>query len=123
MCAPLTLLVVDDDAQIRRAVGRFLRSQGHEVLAFDSAEAYLASGCPADCAILDIDLPGISGLELAEELGKEGRRMPVVFVTAHDELDILAAVQRTCRPFLRKPLDANGLLSAIARATGDSPTL
>ncbi len=115
----MTLVVVDDDALIRRAVGRFLRSQGHEVHVFDSAEAYLARRCQADCAILDIDLPGISGLELDEQLRKEGHPMPVVFITAHDELDILAAVQQTHRPLLRKPLDEPGLLSAIARATND----
>ena len=113
----MTLVVVDDDAQIRRAVGRFLRSQGYEVHVFDSAESYLARQCRADCAILDIDLPGISGIQLDEQLQKEGRQMPVVFITAHDELDILAAVQRTHRPLVRKPLDGQGLLTAIARAT------
>ena len=116
---PLTLVVVDDDDQIRRAVGRFLRSHGHRVHVFDSAEAYLERDCEADCAILDIDLPGLSGLQLAERLRQEGRRLPVVFITAHDELAILAAVQETHRPFLRKPLDESDLLDAIARATRD----
>lgn len=86
---------------------------------FDSAEAYLARECRADCAILDIDLPGISGLELDEQLRKDGRPLPVVFITAHDELATLAAVQRVRGQFLRKPLDASGLLNAIARATTD----
>ena len=115
----LTLVVVDDDESIRRAVGRFLRSHGHRVHVFDSAEAYLARTCEADCAILDIDLPGISGLELNERLKQEGREIPIVFITAHDELGALAAVKGTNWPFLRKPLDEHVLLDAIARATAD----
>ena len=75
--------------------------------------------CEADCAILDIELPGISGLELNERLRQEGRRIPVVFVTAHEELSVLTAVQETHRPFLRKPIDEKGLLDAIAQATSD----
>ena len=115
----MTLVVVDDDEHIRRAVGRLLRSLGHTVHVFESAEAYLAGSCQADCAILDIDLPGISGLELEGRLRRQGHPMPVVFVTAHDEQDFLEAVQETQRPYLKKPLDEHGLLDAIRRATGD----
>jgi FixJ family two-component response regulator len=115
----LTLVVIDDDEHIRRAVGRFLRSHGHQVHAFESAEAYLARSCEADCAILDIDLPGISGLQLHERLRQEGRGIPIVFITAHDELRMVAAVKGTQSPLLRKPLDEHVLLDAIARATGD----
>lgn len=114
-----TLVVVDDDAHIRRAVGRLLRSHGHVVHAFDSAEAYLARPGHADCAIVDIKLPGLSGLELYEHLNRQGSRLPFVFITAHDDLNILEAVQRTRSPFLRKPLDEHVLLDAIARAIGD----
>jgi FixJ family two-component response regulator len=116
---PLTLVVVDDDEHIRRAVGRLLRSHGHRVVAFDSAEAYLAGTCDADCVILDIGLPGMSGLELNQRLTAHGPHPPIVFVTAYDELKVLAAVQETQCPFLRKPIDEIGLLDAIARATGD----
>ena len=115
----LTLVVVDDDELILRAVGRFLRSYGHEVHLFGSGEAYLAEPCRADCAILDIDLPGISGLDVDQQLRREGVRTPVVFITAHDELQILAEVQARHQPILRKPLDESGLLDAIARATID----
>ena len=87
----LTLVVIDDDEHIRRAVDRFLRSHGHRVHLFESAEAYLERTCEADCAILDIDLPGISGLELHERLKQEGRDLPIVFITAHDELRMVAA--------------------------------
>src|SRR5262245_19259183 len=114
--SPLTVVVVDDDERIRRAIGRLLRSHGYVVQVFDSAEAYLARGSRADCAILDIELPDISGLELSERLQVDGHAMPVVFITAHDELDILAAVQQTRRPLLKKPIDEEELLDAIARA-------
>ena len=115
----LTLVVVDDDEHIRRAVGRLLRSLGHTVHVFESAEAYLAGSCQADCAILDIDLPGISGLQLEEQLRRQGHRMAVVFVTAHDERNFLDAVRDTRWPYLKKPIDEHGLLDAIRRATGD----
>jgi FixJ family two-component response regulator len=118
--APLTLAVIDDDEHIQRAVGRLLRSHGHAVLVFGSAEAFLARICVPDCVILDIQLPGMSGLELEARLRLRGHPMPVVFITAHDERDLLSQVQATHRPFLRKPLDETGLLEAIARVTSAS---
>jgi FixJ family two-component response regulator len=114
--SPLTVVVVDDDERIRRAIGRLLRSHGHIVHSFDSAEAYLARACRADCAILDIELPNMNGLELAARLRADSTQMPVVFVTAHDELHVLAAVQQTHSPLLKKPVDEEELLDAIARA-------
>jgi FixJ family two-component response regulator len=107
MCTvlPLTLIVVDDDEHIRRAVGRVLRSHGHKVLVFDSAEACLANGCRADCAIVD------------DRLMELGRRIPAVFITAHDELTIFQAVHQRQRPLLKKPLDEESLLAAIAAVT------
>jgi FixJ family two-component response regulator len=112
----LTLVVVDDDTDIRRAVGRALRSLGHDVYLFDSGEAYLAEVRDADCAIVDIGLPGMTGLEMEERLRRSGREIPMVFITAHDELAI-RAMQRTSRPVLRKPVDEHELLEAIAQAT------
>lgn len=113
----LTLVVVDDDTDIRRAVGRSLRSYGHKVHLFESGEAYLAEACTADCAIVDIGLPGVSGLEMEEQLRKTGRGLPVVFITAHDDL-ARRAIRTTGMPVLRKPLDEHDLLDAIALVTG-----
>ncbi len=96
-----------------------LRSHGHSVTSFASAEAYLAQDVEAHCAILDIALPGISGLELVERMTLSGRLVPVVFITAHVESAVMAAVQRTRRPLLRKPLIEDDLLEAIARATSE----
>jgi two-component system, LuxR family, response regulator FixJ len=116
----LTLVVVDDDTDIRRAVGRSLRSYGHEVHLFESGEAYLAEGCQADCAIVDINLPGVSGLEMEERLRRSGRTIPVIFITAHDDL-ANRAIRTTGMPVLRKPLDEHDLLDAIALVTGNIP--
>ena len=113
----LTLVVVDDDTDIRRAVGRSLRSYGYTVHLFESGEAYLAENCAADCAIVDINLPGVSGLEMEEQLRRNGRGIPVVFITAHDDL-ANRAVRTTGMPVLRKPLDEHDLLDAIALVTG-----
>ena len=115
----LILVIVDDDQFIRRAMGRLLSSHGHEVHVFESAEAYLVRHCEADCAILDIELPGLSGLELEEQMRHEGRGVPVVFITAHDELASRATVQLPHRLVLRKPVDEDGLLDAISRATAN----
>jgi FixJ family two-component response regulator len=114
----LKLVVVDDDLDVRRAMGRFLRSYGHDVQAFESAEAYLADRCEPDCAILDIELPGLSGLELEQRMRQEGSRVPVVFVSAHDDLVARTKAVQPDAQFLRKPLDEVGLLAAIAQATG-----
>ena len=113
----LTLVVVDDDRDIRRAVGRSLRSYGHDVHLFESGEAYLSQRCSADCAIVDIGLPGVSGLEMEAQLRRTGSGMPIVFITAHDEL-ARRAMMTTPMPVLKKPLDEDDLLDAIAQVTG-----
>jgi FixJ family two-component response regulator len=89
------------------------------VTVFESGEACLAHAGDAQCAILDIALPGISGLELNERLRASGRSMPVVFITAHVEPSVLAAIQRTRQPLLKKPLLEDDLLDAIARVISD----
>jgi CheY-like chemotaxis protein len=109
--------VVDDDMDIRHAVGRSLRSYGHEVHLFESGEAYLANNFDADCAIVDIGLPGVSGLEMEERMRRSGRNIPVVFITAHDDLARRAA-QKTPMPVLKKPIDESDLFDAIAQVTG-----
>ena len=106
-----TLVVVEDDDHVRRALTRLLCSRGYGVRAFDSAEAWLAGICPTDAAIIDINLPGMSGLELDEWLRRDGREIPTVFITAHDE-----PRPATSRVILQKPLDAHALLDVIEEA-------
>jgi FixJ family two-component response regulator len=114
-----TLVVVEDSEDVRRALTRFLSLHGYDVCAFDSAEAWLAGICPADVAIIDINLPGMSGLELDARLRREGRAIPTVFITAQDEPGPAPA----SRIILQKPLDAQSLLDAIEHvlATRDGP--
>ena len=109
-----TLVVVEDDEDVRRALTRFLGLYGYGVRAFDSAEAWLAGICPADGAIIDINLPGMSGLELDERLRLEGRSIPTVFITAHDKPRPAPAG----RIILQKPFDPQSLLEAIEHALG-----
>jgi len=106
-----TLVVVEDDDHVRRALTRLLFVCGYGVRAFDSAEAWLAGICPADAAIIDINLPGMSGLELDDWLSRDGREIPTVFITAHDE-----PRPATSRVILQKPLDAHALLDVIEEA-------
>jgi FixJ family two-component response regulator len=114
-----TLVVIEDGEDVRRALTRFLDLHGYGVRAFDSAEAWLADICPADVAIVDINLPGMSGLELDDRLRREGRAIPTVFITAQDEAEPTPA----SRIVLQKPFDVQSLLDAIAHglATRDGP--
>jgi FixJ family two-component response regulator len=114
-----TLVVVEDSEDVRRALTRFLHLHGYDVRAFDSAEAWLTDICPADAAIIDINLPGMSGLELDARLRREGRAIPTVFITAQDEPGPAPA----SRIILQKPVDPQSLLDATEHvlATRDGP--
>ena len=88
---------------------------------FASAELYLANVVDAHCAIFDVALPGMSGLELHEHLKTSGRRLPVVFISAHVEPSVVQAVRRTRQPLLKKPLVEDDLIDAIASVTAFKP--
>jgi FixJ family two-component response regulator len=115
----LALIVIDDDELVCRAIGRVLRSYGHLVHMFDSAEAYLDDQRDADCLIVDIGLPGISGLELEQRMRRRGLGTSVVFMTAQDDASVSAEIEQTPWRCLRKPLEDLCLLDAIARAIDD----
>jgi FixJ family two-component response regulator len=111
---PRVLAVVDDDAAVRRALFRVLCGAGHEVHAFGSAEDFLLDHMQPDCLILDIQLPGMSGLELEAWMRSIGSDVPIVFVTARDDAATRQAVGLTHRPCLSKPFDDGLLLDAIS---------
>ena len=118
---PLTVLVVDDDESVRRAMKRLLMSNGYQVLTFESAEDFLLSGLVWDraCLLLDIRLPGISGLDLQARLAASGRMCPVIFMTAHDDSQWLEmANEAGAVAFLRKPFGERSLLNALAFTRG-----
>src|SRR5262249_9053671 len=103
---PPRILVVEDDASMSQAIERILRAGGFEVVLFASAEAALQvdGARAADCLVLDIFLPGISGFALYRRLVHGGLVTPVIFVTAHDDLALRDEAERlgACN-FLLKP--------------------
>jgi FixJ family two-component response regulator len=113
------IIVLDDDESVCRALARLLRSYGYEVSAFASAGALLASGLPEDtcCLVLDVRMPEMGGVELAEHLHASGRRVPTVFVTAHETEDLRSLALQGA-PVLQKPVDAGRLIAAIDAASG-----
>ena len=113
---PKSIVVVEDDAGMRKALERLLRVAGYKTELFPSAEAMIAAQAAdsADCLILDIHLPGISGIELLRRLSASGRRSPVIFITAQDDDAAREeARQLDCVAYLRKPFDGTVLLAAI----------
>jgi FixJ family two-component response regulator len=111
--------VVDDDGGFLRAIGRLLRAAGFDPAAYSSAEAFLAdeNHGPRDCAVFDIHLGGMSGLDLRRRLTAEGNLLPVIFVTAHDEPATRDAAQQVgCFAYLRKPVPGKALIEAINQA-------
>ena len=113
------VVVVDDDDSFARALGRLLRASGFEVRTYPSGEAFLASAAlpPPDCLLLDIQLGGMSGLDLLRQLRDLGNLVPIIFVTAHDASEVRdEAVQAGCVAYLRKPVVSRVLLEALAKA-------
>jgi FixJ family two-component response regulator len=110
--------IVEDDAAMRRSLDRLLQAHGYATSGFASAEAFLKSGA-ADTAIglvLDIHLPGMSGIELRRHLLEAGSKMPVVFMTAFDdEATHAEAVAVGCIDYLKKPFDTSRLTDALER--------
>jgi FixJ family two-component response regulator len=119
--SPLIALV-DDDELFRRSLERFVRSAGFRVEAYGSGEDFLANGNVdgTACAILDVRMPGMDGLELQRRLIARPRRVPIVFVSAHDDAVMRAdAVRAGAVAFLKKPFDDHTLLDALHRAISD----
>jgi len=111
-----TVFVVDDDASVRTALKRLIQSIGFQVKTFDSAQAFLAYG-PHDkpaCLVLDVRMPGMSGIELQEQLIKAGLRMPIIFITGHGNIPMsVKAVKSGAVDFIEKPFDDQKLIDAI----------
>src|SRR5262245_6956010 len=116
---PPVAVVVDDDASLRRALARLRRTMGCESVTFASAESVLHAGSqmPMDCLVLDVWLPGMSGVALLEHLVALGRPLPVILITGREDvLTRLRATQMGVIAYLRKPLDNQDLLLALQRA-------
>src|SRR5262245_1823430 len=114
--ASSTVLVIDDDPDLRTSVGRLLRSVGMNVQLFGSIADFLASVPPdgPTCLVLDVRLPGQSGLDLQRELAEANRELPIIFITGHGDIPMsVQAMKRGAIEFLTKPFRDQDLLDAI----------
>ena len=111
--------VVDDDAGVRRALSRLIRSAGLDVVAMPSAQEFLTARrpeCPA-CLVLDVRLPGLGGLDLQSRLGQDQQTIPIVFITGHGNVPTsVRAMKGGAVDFLQKPFQDQDLLAAVQRA-------
>jgi FixJ family two-component response regulator len=115
--------VIDDDASFRKAVSRLLRSNDFEVEAFGSAGEFLerpAANRPS-CLVLDVRMPGPSGMDLQSALQKAGRDIPIVFMTGHGDVSTsVRAMKKGAVDFLEKPFRAPELLDCVERGLARS---
>jgi FixJ family two-component response regulator len=114
-----TVFVVDDDPTARRALVWMLESAGHRVETFPSGEAFLADGDAerVGCLVLDVRMPGMSGLALQHELLQRGIYLPVIIMTGYGEVSVaVEALQRGAVDFMEKPIDDARLLERIDAA-------
>jgi FixJ family two-component response regulator len=112
--------VVEDDAAMRQAIRRVLEAEGFATEVFGSAEAFLASGAATRvaCLVLDIHLPGMSGIELRQELASRGEGVATIFITAHDDTRLRSAAAQWAHDYLVKPFLGETLIRAVARSIG-----
>lgn len=115
---PAIVHLVEDDASSRTALGRLLRNAGHEVRLYGSADEFLAqTTIEPGCLVLDLQLPGPSGLDLQERLAGSDDALPIVFLTGHADVPkTVRAMKAGAVDFLTKPVDAPVLLEAVSRA-------
>lgn len=119
----LLVAVVDDEEPVRRALRRLFLSAGIDVETFSSGYEFLESvrTQQPDCVVLDLRLPGLTGLDVQERLVEAGIHVPTVIVTGHDQPGVAErALAAGASDYLRKPLDAQTLLDAIALAVRGS---
>lgn len=115
------IALVDDDALVRSAMVSLLRSTDYECDAFASAEDFLrAPDCPCQCVVSDVQMPGLSGMDLARQLALRPFPPPVILVTAYPDAAVRAAkASGLVRDVVEKPLDGARFLAAVALAVRD----
>lgn len=114
-----TVFVIDDDANVRASLQGLLKSAGLRSKCFETAEQFLERE-PSDgpsCLILDVSLPGISGLDFQQRLRTSGRKIPIIFITGHGDIPMsVKAMKSGALEFLTKPFDDQMLLTVVAQA-------
>jgi FixJ family two-component response regulator len=115
------IAVVDDDESVRRAIGRLFVSSGLHAEGFATGRAFLDSlsaGTP-DCIVLDLQMPGLNGVDVMNALARAGLAVPVIIVTGHDEPESRArCLAAGAAAYLCKPFDDAALLDAVGEAVG-----
>jgi FixJ family two-component response regulator len=110
------VVVIDDDPSFRRSTERLIRSAGYAVRSLGTATEFMGSRLPdvPACVVLDVRLPGLSGLDLQEALPKAGIQIPIIFITAHADIPMsVKAMKAGAVEFLAKPFRSEDLLDAI----------
>lgn len=123
---PATVYVVDDNPSVREALEALLRASGFRTETFASPEDFLARARSDEpsCLVLDIELPGVSGLDLQEQLVRTHGDMPIIFVTGHGDVDrSVRAMKAGAVEFLTKPFEERALLTAIEGALARSEAI
>jgi FixJ family two-component response regulator len=113
------IAIVDDDPSVRKGLERLIRSLGWKAEPFGSAQEFLASARtePPTCIVLDLQLPGLNGLELQKQMSEAGLETPIVFLTGHGDIPAsVKAMKAGAIEFLTKPVDEQDLLNAIQEA-------
>jgi len=116
------IAIVDDDESVCRAVRRLVRSVAMDAETFSSGRDFLdlLDAMPSfqpNCLILDVQMPGMNGLDVQEQLGKSGKSVPVIFITAHDEVGVREkAMASGAVAFLRKPFNDELLIKTLREA-------
>ncbi len=118
--SPATVFLVDDDASVRRALARLIKSAGHDVQTFASAREFLGTKIgseEAGCLVLDVRMPGLNGIDLQRELETMKRNLPIVFITGHGDIPMsVKAMRAGAVDFLTKPVKDKALLGAVELA-------
>lgn len=117
--AAATVFIVDDNAEMRRSLARFLKEWGLITREFDSAQAFLDAYDPQEsgCLLLDIHMPGMSGCELQESLNNSGVKLPVIIVSGHGVVrDVVRAMRMCPFEFIEKPFEPKQLLARVREA-------
>ena len=113
------IYIIDDDLSFRRSVEFLIQSVGHKVQSFSSAEEFLKSSYPdaPSCLILDVRMPGLSGLDLQRKLSEIKLEIPIIFITGHGDIPMsVRAMKAGAMEFLTKPFHEQDLLDAISKA-------
>lgn len=121
-----TVFVVDDDASVRYALTALVEQEGLHVESFETAEAFLAAcrPMPRSCAIVDIRMPGLDGMQLQSELSKRGLLLPVIFLTGHGDIPTsVRAIKAGAVDFLSKPVSGAVLLGSVQAALDECERL